>query len=91
MGDWAELILRTGEDAGFWSGRRVVSTPARYRPGASEVMALRVGFEKLSRETGWAPKVSWESGILRTIEWYAANRDRWIGRVDWLQPTPSRA
>ena len=47
-------------------------------------MALRVGYEKLNRETGWEPKVSWEEGVLRTIGWYAANRERWIGRVDWL-------
>jgi dTDP-glucose 4,6-dehydratase len=85
MGDWVALILRVGEENGFWpSGREVVTTPARYRPGASEVMALRVGHEKLTRETGWLPKVSWEEGVLHTIRWYADHRDRWIGRVDWL-------
>ena len=47
-------------------------------------MALRVGHEKLTRETGWEPKVSWEEGVLQTIRWYAENRERWIGRVDWL-------
>jgi dTDP-D-glucose 4,6-dehydratase len=47
-------------------------------------MALRVGYEKLNRGTGWEPQVSWEEGFARTIEWYAANRDSWIGRVDWL-------
>jgi dTDP-glucose 4,6-dehydratase len=84
MADWSALILRVGEENGFWpAGRRVVSTAARYRPGASEVMALRVGHEKLTRETGWEPKVSWEEGVLRTIRWYAENRDRWIGRIDW--------
>ena len=31
-----------------------------------------------------AAEVSWEDGVLRTIRWYAENRDRWIGRVDWL-------
>jgi dTDP-glucose 4,6-dehydratase len=87
MGDWSELIIRTGEQQGFWpAGRHVVTTEARYRPGASEVMALRVGYEKLNRETGWEPKVSWEEGVLRTIRWYAENRDRWIGRVDWMLP-----
>jgi dTDP-glucose 4,6-dehydratase len=84
MADWAALILRVGEDEGHWSGREVASVPERFRPGASDVMALRVGYEKLHRETGWAPTVSWEEGISRTIAWYAANRERWIGRVDWL-------
>ena len=46
-------------------------------------MALRVGYEKLKRETGWEPKISWEEGVLRTIRWYAEQRHRWIGRVDW--------
>jgi dTDP-glucose 4,6-dehydratase len=83
MGDWADLILRIGREEGHWGDREIASTPDRFRPGASEVMALRVGYEKLNRETGWEPKVSWEEGIARTIVWYAENRDRWIGRVDW--------
>jgi hypothetical protein len=28
--------------------------------------------------------VSWDEGVLRTIQWYAENREKWIGRVDWL-------
>src|SRR5579885_1708333 len=84
MRDWAELILRVGEQLGYWpAGRQIVSTPERFRPGASEVMALRVGYDKLARETGCAPKVSWEEGVARTIAWYAEHRDRWLGRVDW--------
>jgi dTDP-glucose 4,6-dehydratase len=85
MADWAALILRIGEEAGFWpAGREIVTTSARHRPGASEVMALRVGYDKLRKETGWEPRISWEEGIRRTIAWYSVNRDRWIGRVDWL-------
>jgi dTDP-glucose 4,6-dehydratase len=91
MGDWAELILRVGREQGYWDTRELVSTPERFRPGASEVMALRVGFEKLNRETGWQPHVSWEEGIASTIAWYAENRARWIGRVDWLAPTRAPA
>src|SRR2546425_4723614 len=91
MGDWAALILRLGEAEGYWPAREVVSVPERYRPGASDVMALRVGYEKLNRETGWEPTVSWEQGVARTIAWYAANRERWIGRVDWLTPTRAPA
>jgi dTDP-glucose 4,6-dehydratase len=92
MADWSALIIRVGEENGFWpAGRRVVSTEARYRPGASEVMALRVGHEKLTRETGWQPKVSWEQGVLSTIRWYAENRNRWIGRVDWMTRAAAKA
>jgi dTDP-glucose 4,6-dehydratase len=84
MRDWADLILRVGREQGHWDTREIVSTPDRFRPGASEVMALRVGYEKLNRETGWEPRVSWEEGVARTIAWYAENRASWIGRVDWL-------
>ncbi|HZB23789.1 MAG TPA: GDP-mannose 4,6-dehydratase [Gaiellaceae bacterium] len=87
MADWVELILKIGEENGYWSGREVVTNPERYRPGSTDVMALRVGYEKLNRETGWEPRVSWEEGVLKTIDWYAKNRDRWIGRVDWLPYT----
>jgi dTDP-glucose 4,6-dehydratase len=93
MRDWVDLILRLGEENGFWPGdRQVVTSESRVRPGMSEVMALRVGHEKLTRETGWQPRVSWEEGVLQTIRWYAENRARWIGRVDWLPTgTPMRA
>ena len=81
---WVELILRVGRENGYWpEDREIVTTPARLRPGVTDVMALRVGYEKLHGETGWEPVVSWEEGVLRTIEWYAANHERWIGRVDW--------
>ena len=88
MRDWAGLILRIGEEEGHWDGNReLVENEARLRPGVSEVMALRVGYEKLNRETGWRPLVSWEEGVRKTIAWYAENRERWIGRVDWLPVT----
>ncbi len=90
MRDWCDLILRIGREGGFWGDdRHVTIDEKRLRPGVTDVMALRVGYEKLHRETGWEPLVSWEEGVLRTIRWYAGNRERWLGRVDW--PAPERA
>jgi dTDP-glucose 4,6-dehydratase len=85
MADWCQLILDTGVANGAWpDDRHVLISEKRLRPGATDVMALRVGYEKLHRETGWKPNVSWEEGVARTIEWYAGNREKWIGRVDWM-------
>ena len=86
-----------GDDPAHRRGGRLLARPAaRSSPTpaaparASEVMALRVGYDKLNAETGWKPTVSWEEGIRRTIAWYAANRERWVGRVDWMQSEASR-
>ncbi|HEX6388205.1 MAG TPA: GDP-mannose 4,6-dehydratase, partial [Solirubrobacteraceae bacterium] len=46
MADWADLIVRTGVEHGFWpDDRRIVTVEGRKRPGSSDVMALRVGHE----------------------------------------------
>ncbi len=92
MRDWCDLILRVGKEDGHWGDdRHVVTDESRLRPGVTDVMALRVGYEKLNAETGWEPKVSWEEGVRRTIQWYAENRERWIGRVDWMSKKPAGA
>ncbi len=91
MQAWAEMILAIGKEEGYWPEREIAQVESRHRPGSSEVMALRVGYEKLNRETGWTPLVSWEEGISRTIGWYAENRERWIGRVDWLPAAQASA
>jgi dTDP-glucose 4,6-dehydratase len=90
MRDWVDMIVRVGREARYWGAdRHVVTDESRLRPGTTDVMALRVGYEKLKRETGWEPKISWEEGVLRTIRWYAEQRDRWIGRVDWQTREPA--
>jgi dTDP-glucose 4,6-dehydratase len=85
MAEWTDKILTIGAANGYWADdRHVVADEKRLRPGVTDVMALRVGHEKLTSETGWEPKVSWDEGVERTIRWYSENRDRWLGRVDWL-------
>jgi hypothetical protein len=44
------------------------------------VEELRVDFDKIHTLSKWRPRVSWEEGIVRTIRWYAENREQWIGR-----------
>jgi dTDP-glucose 4,6-dehydratase len=48
------------------------------RPGHDRRYALSSA--KLMRETGWAPRVDFESGLAKTIEWYRAN-PAWVARV----------
>ena len=46
MADWAAMILRIGEEDGHWGAREIVTNQERFRPGATDVMALRVGLRE---------------------------------------------
>ncbi|HEV3333498.1 MAG TPA: dTDP-glucose 4,6-dehydratase [Bryobacteraceae bacterium] len=48
------------------------------RPGHDRRYAL--SSEKLMHETGWRPRVDFESGLAQTIDWYRANA-RWVANV----------
>lgn len=58
------------------------------RPGHDRRYAIDA--EKISRELGWKPQETFESGIRKTVEWYLANT-RWIENVksgayqSWIQ------
>ncbi|HOW60295.1 MAG TPA: dTDP-glucose 4,6-dehydratase [Candidatus Moranbacteria bacterium] len=45
------------------------------RPGHDRRYAIN--FSKIKNELGWKPKVSFEEGIVKTIEWYKNNEDWW--------------
>ncbi|MEX2007731.1 MAG: GDP-mannose 4,6-dehydratase [Candidatus Levyibacteriota bacterium] len=85
IGDWYNLIIKIGREEGYWKSKKLINkdTGKRGRIGKSEVEELRVDYAKLNRLTGWTPNFSWEEGLRKTIKWYAKNRDKWIGRVDW--------
>jgi dTDP-glucose 4,6-dehydratase len=36
--------------------------------------------EKIMRETGWAPRMDFESGLAATIDWYRSNQE-WVRHV----------
>lgn len=83
--EWYNMIIRIGQEEGYWGEKTLqADTEGRGRLGKSEVEELRVDYSKLNRLTGWRPQYTWEEGLRETIKWYAENRDKWIGRVDWL-------
>jgi dTDP-glucose 4,6-dehydratase len=85
IGDWFNLIMKIGRENGFWKKKKLMfqESGKRGRLGKSEVNELRVDYTKLNKLTGWQPKFSWEEGLKKTIQWYAENKSKWIGRVDW--------
>jgi UDP-glucose 4-epimerase len=73
IGDMVEMVRRiTGCD------KPVVEEEQRLRPAASEVMALQADASSLGEATGWAPAVSLEDGLERTVAW-------WRGHVDTVR------
>lgn len=48
--------------------------------GAGPEKRYALNSEKLKRETGWRPRVSFEEGLERTIAWYQANHN-WLARL----------
>lgn len=70
IGDLAALILKLmGCDA------RVELDPQRMRPEASEVDRLISSHAAFTEATGWAPQVSLEQGIQRTIDYFVSRPD----------------
>ena len=65
IGDLAQRLARlAGVDA------RITLDEARLRPAASEVERLCCDNRKLTRLTGFAPRVSLDEGLERTVAWF---------------------
>lgn len=65
MGDTFRAIARLmNADVEF------VVDPARLRPSNSEVFRLCGSNAKMQAATGWKPQVTFDEGLMRTIEWF---------------------
>jgi dTDP-glucose 4,6-dehydratase len=55
------------------------------RPG--QVFRHTGNIQKMKRRFQWEPKVTWEEGLRRTIEWYRENRPWWEKQL-WMRTIP---
>jgi UDP-glucose 4-epimerase len=67
-----DLIRMVGAIEGC--DKPILHDPTRMRPPNSEVRALLASSDRLRALTGWAPRVSLEDGLRRTLDW-------WRGRL----------
>jgi len=52
----------------------------RHPRGAAHDFRYALDCRKIKEELGWAPKVRFEDGLRRTVEWYLENQD-WVEGV----------
>ncbi|MFC1828284.1 dTDP-glucose 4,6-dehydratase [Thermodesulfobacteriota bacterium] len=64
-------------DPGIGSRRDLIRF-VKDRPGHD--LRYAMDFSKLERELGWGPEESFESGLIKTINWYLSNTG-WVERV----------
>ncbi|MFH1055318.1 MAG: GDP-mannose 4,6-dehydratase [Candidatus Altiarchaeota archaeon] len=83
IGDWAKFIIECGQEEGYWGTVKVREDKVRYRPGKTDLMRLGVDYTKMRRETGWIPRHDRRESVKETIKYYAENKDKWWGRIDW--------
>ena len=55
------------------------------RPG--QVFRHTGDISKISSLLGWQPKVTWEDGLNKTIQWYKDNRNWWEKQL-WMRAVP---
>ena len=74
IGDLAQRILSVAQ-----CDKSITTEETRIRPENSEVMTLVADSQKLRAATGWAPAVTLDDGLERTVEW-------WRNRMDRVRP-----
>jgi dTDP-glucose 4,6-dehydratase len=55
------------------------------RPG--QVFRHTGDYSKINKTIGWEPKISWEEGLNRSIQWYRDNQSWWKSQL-WMRSVP---
>jgi dTDP-glucose 4,6-dehydratase len=76
IGDLAHMIVGL-----VGSSSEIAEDAARIRPEKSEVERLLCDNAKALRLMDWTPTVDLETGLRRTIEWFAANASRYKANI----------
>lgn len=75
----AEIVQAIGKIVG--RKLRVRVTKERLRPAASEVTKLVAGAARARKLLGWTPRVRFEIGLLRTVDWVREHIDHYKREV----------
>lgn len=79
-------ILSIAQDVVKMMGRdKSLITFVGERPG--QVFRHTGDSRKMRNLLGWEPKVTWEEGLQRSIQWYKENRS-WWGKQLWMRTVP---
>ena len=71
-------ILDNMEPLADAGSRKELISFVKDRPGHD--LRYAIDFSKITRELGWEPAETFESGLTKTIEWYIENEE-WTRRV----------
>lgn len=66
-----EIVKLMSKNLGY--DIEIINDKNRYRPNGSEVDRLLADNSKIKENTGWVPKVDFNSGLMKTYEWIKSN------------------
>ena len=69
-----DLVDELAPELGYGTRRNLI-TFVDDRPGHDQRYAMDTS--KLTRDLGWVPRETFETGLRKTVEWYLANRPWW--------------
>lgn len=77
--DVVKMLLQSLRDCGISLAQESLITYVQDRPGHDKRYAINCS--KAERELDWRPQETFESGLVKTVQWYLDN-EQWIERIE---------